>query len=82
MSTSFAIERGGRRQGVPTEITKSAEPPLKGGGDVTVGIGGGDERVAAAPMAVDGDSEAVPELQLQGLSLALPNITAIETVHR
>lgn len=63
MNTSFAIKRGGRRQRVSAEITKSAEPALNGGGEVA--IGGGDKGVvvvAAAPMAVDGDTETVPEL--------------------
>lgn len=59
--TSLAIERGGRRQGVPAEIAKSVKAALKSGGEVAVGIEG-EGVVAAAPMAVDGDSKAVPEL--------------------
>lgn len=81
--TSFTIERGGRRQGVSPEITESGEAAVNGGGEVVVG--GGNEGmvvVTAAPMAVDGDSETVTELYLQGSSFALPNISAIETGHR
>jgi len=41
---------------------KSRKPTFNSGGEV--GVGGGNEGVvlAAAPMAVDGNSEAVPEL--------------------
>lgn len=33
-------------------------------------------------MAVDGDSETVPEPQLQRASLVLPKISTIKTLHR
>jgi hypothetical protein len=79
---SFAIERGGRRQRISTKITKSVKPTLKSGGEITVGIREDCMVMSAAPMSVDGDSESIPELQLQGSSFVLPNITAIKTVHR
>lgn len=81
LSTSFRIERGGRRQGISTKVAKSVKPTLNSGGEITVGMKEDRMVMAAAPMSVDGDSETVPELQLQGSGFALPNIAEIKTVH-
>lgn len=62
LSTSFTVERGGRRQRVSTKIAKSVKPALKSGGEITVGVKEDGMVMAAPPMSVDGDSETVPEL--------------------
>lgn len=66
--TSFAIESGGRRQGIPAKIAEAAEQAIEGGGEVTIAR---EHRLLAA-VTVHGHSEAVPKPKRKRLGIVLP----------
>ena len=73
-NTSFAIESRRRRQGLPAEISEPSEPPVEGVREATVVSVSvaGEKNFPEAAATVDGDSETVPEADLQSHCLALP----------
>ena len=71
-NTSFAIESRRRRQGLPAEISEPSKPPVDSGREATVIVVDGEKQFLEAAATVDGDSETVPEVDLQSHCLALP----------
>ena len=69
-NTSLAVESGGGRQGLRTEVSEALKPPAKRGGGV------GEDGVAEE-AAVHGHSEALPQPELQASRLALPQIAPL-----
>ena len=78
MVTSFAVESRGGRERVGTEVMEALHQTVKRGGEVTVG---GEDPVAAEPP-VDRHPEPVPEPELQGPGLVLPEISALNPRRR
>lgn len=60
--TSFAIESGVGVERISPKITEMVEPPLDGGGEVTIGRGGENMRTAA--MTINHHSKAVSQTEL------------------
>lgn len=76
-STSFAVESGGRRKRVTTEVLESLKVTLESGGEVTID----EDRVATEPP-VHRHSEPVPQLELQRPGLVLPQISTLNSRRR
>lgn len=58
------------------KITKPLNPKTKREGEVAIGEYG---RLPA--VVVDSDTEAVPEAELQGAGLVLPDISPVDEIH-
>lgn len=58
------------------KITKPLKPKTEGEGEVAIGEYG---RFQA--MVVDNNTEAIPEAELQGASLVLPEISPVKEIH-
>lgn len=57
------------------KITKPLKPKTEGEGEVAIGENG-----RSAAVVVDGDTEAVPEAELEGAGLVLPEISPIDEI--
>uniref|UniRef100_A0A2P2LTY5 Uncharacterized protein MANES_08G117500 n=1 Tax=Rhizophora mucronata TaxID=61149 RepID=A0A2P2LTY5_RHIMU len=76
LAHSFAVESGGRREGLAAKIAEASEPPLDRGREAGVG-----EDWRSTVAAVDGDPQPLPEAELQDSRLALPQITSVDPLY-
>lgn len=58
------------------QITKPLNPKTEREGEVPIG-----ENSGFAAVVVDGNTEAIPEAELQGASLILPEISPVDKIH-